>query len=341
MTTSFTLGELAGRFGLVCQGDAAYVVTGLATLRSARSDQLSFLANPRYTAILQQTAAGAVILAPAISDCFTGNRLLADDPYLAYAKISRLFAPSRPAAAIHPTAVIGSDCQLGEGCYLGPNAVIGDGVVLGADCHVGPGTVIGEGCQLGQGCHLHANVTLYPGVILGQRVVVHSGAVLGADGFGFAPSADGWEKIAQLGGLVVGDDVDIGAGTTIDRGALDDTVIGRGVILDNQIQIAHNVRIGDYTAIAGCAAIAGSTRIGSRCTIAGRASIIGHLEIADNCHITVGSLVTESITEQGSYSSGTFSQPTRQWRRNAVRFNQLDELFKRVRALEQNNNDNQ
>lgn len=334
MTSTISLGEIAEQFHLQCRGDAGFMVEGLATLRSAGPQHLSFLANPKYQQALSETAAGAVIIAPEQSENFTGPCLIADDPYLAYAKITRLFARDASHSGQDSSAVIGRDCIIPADCGIAANVVIGDRVTLGAGCQIGPGSVIGDDCVLGEQCTLHANVTIYPAVTLGNRVRIHSGAVIGSDGFGFAPTAEGWIKIAQLGSVRLGDDVDVGANTTIDRGALDDTVIERGVILDNLIQIAHNVQIGEFTAIAAFVGIAGSTRIGRRCTIGGRSSINGHIEIVDNCHITATSFISQSLRQAGSYSSGTFEQGTREWRRNAVRFNQLDELFKRVNRLE-------
>lgn len=240
---------------------------------------------------------------------------------------------------VHATAVIDSSARvaptasIGAHCVVAANAVIGEGVVLGAGCSVGRASVIGDRSVL------HAHVAIYHGVTVGRDVVIHSGVVIGSDGFGFAPNfatdgVSGWQKIHQLGGVVIGDRVEIGANTCIDRGALDDTVIEEGVIIDNLVQIAHNVKIGKYTAIAACTGIAGSTEIGQHCTIAGAVGVVGHLRIADRVHITAKSLVTGSIHESGSYSSGTALTKTAAWRKSAVRFLQLESLFQRVRTLE-------
>jgi UDP-3-O-[3-hydroxymyristoyl] glucosamine N-acyltransferase len=335
----YTLAELAALLGVTLVGDPQVLITGLATLASAGSGQLSFLANPKYQKALQSTAATAVIVDASSVDNCPCHCLVTDNPYVAYARASQLFAESLPiAVGVHPSAVVSSSATIAATASISANVCIGDNVVIGAGSVVGAGCVIGHNTVLGEHCLLHANVSLYHGVTLGDRVTIHSAAVIGSDGFGFAPSPDrekgGWVKIAQLGGVRIGDDVEIGAGTTIDRGALDDTLIGNRVIIDNQVQIAHNVELGDNTAIAGCTAIAGSTKIGKNCTIAGDVRIIGHLTIADNVHITVSTLVTKSIDRPGSYSSGTSMQETRLWRRNAIRFSQLDEMAKRLAALE-------
>lgn len=350
MPSCYTLADIAERFSLQLQGregvsvDSAVVVKGLSTLASAGAFHISFFANVAYREQLQSTRASAVILkASAVEDCPVPC-LVADNPYLAYAKISALFdqlpvaPPSiHPTAVIHPAAKIAASASIGPHCVISADAIISDNVVIGAGCFVG------EASQIGVGSYLHSRVSIYHGVTVGEKVVIHSGAVIGSDGFGFAPdfaaSGTGWCKIHQLGGVVIGNRVEIGANTCIDRGALDDTVIGDGVIIDNLVQIAHNVKIGNNTAIAACSGIAGSTEIGDNCTIAGAVGIVGHLKIADRVHITAKSLVTGSINASGSYSSGTALSPTTAWRKNAVRFSQLDSLFQRVRALESNRTD--
>lgn len=223
---------------------------------------------------------------------------------------------------------------MADSVAIGPFVVIGANTIIADDVSIGAHTVIGDHCQLGEASQLAANVTVYDQVKIGQRALVHSGAVIGSDGFGFAQSAGRWHKIAQLGGVSIGDDVEIGAGTTIDRGALEDTCIGNGVKLDNQIQIAHNVKVGDHCAFAGCTGVAGSTRIGQRCTLAGGVVVAGHLELADDVHVTAMGLVTKSLTTPGVYSSGTGLMPNQQWKRNVVRFRQLDKLAERISALE-------
>ncbi|MBV0932505.1 UDP-3-O-(3-hydroxymyristoyl)glucosamine N-acyltransferase [Marinobacterium weihaiense] len=335
-TTCFTLAELAGALGGELHGEAEASVCSLATLQSAGEGQLSFFANGRYLKQLRATRATAVLVSARHLDECPVAAILVEDPYLAFARASQLF-DWRPAVAagVHPSAVIAEDVQVPTDAQIGAQAVIEPGVRLASGVVIGPGCVIGRDCHIGPRTRLEANVTLYPNVRLGAETLIHSAAVLGSDGFGFAPTPNGWEKICQLGGVVVGDRVEIGAGVTIDRGALDDTRIEDGVKLDNQIQIAHNVVIGRDSAIAGCTAVAGSTKIGQRCTIAGMSGITGHLEIADDTHVTAMSLVSKSIANPGVYSSGTGLEPHQQWKRNVVRFRQLDELARRVRKLEQ------
>jgi len=332
----YRLDDLAARVGGRITGDPACVIRSLATLQTAGSGQLSFFANARYLKQLRDSRAAAVLVSEAFEAEVNGSALVVADPYLAFAELTQLFdwrEPIRP--GIHPSAQVADTARVAEMVEIGPGAVIGENAVIEAGVSVGANTVIGRDCVIGVGSRLEANVTLYPGVKVGRGVLVHSGAVLGADGFGFARDGQRWVKICQLGGVEIGDDVEIGANTTIDRGALEDTRIERGVKLDNQIQVAHNVQIGEDSAIAGCTAIAGSTKIGRHCTIAGMSGITGHLQIADGTHITAMSLVSRSITRPGAYSSGTGLEPHRQWKRNVVRFRQLDELARRVRKLEQ------
>ena len=331
---SFTVSELADLLDAQPVRSSA-VITGIATLQSAQSQQLGFLHNSRYRAQLASCKAGAVLVREADSPAVKTLALIVDDPYLAYARASALFASlgdNKP--GICPTATISGSAKLADDVVIGSNVVVGDNTRIGSGVIIGPNTVVGPYCKIDKDTRLAANVTLYHGVRIGSGCMVHGGAVLGADGFGFANQSGKWVKIHQLGGVVIGDNVEIGAGTTIDRGALEDTVIANGVILDNQIQIAHNVEIGENTAIAGCTAIAGSSRIGKNCTIAGACGVTGHLEIADGTHVTAMSLVSKSITRPGIYSSGTVVEPHQQWKRNVVRFRQLDDLSRRVKELE-------
>ncbi len=334
---SMTLGELAKQLDVELRGgDATLEIRGLGTLSGATGGEVSFLANPQYRYQLAQTRASAVILHPDLAAECPVATLLSTNPYLIYARASQLFdARPRQQEGVHPSAVVADGVVLGEGCRIGPRVVIEAGCTLGDRVEIGPGSVVGAQTRIGNDCLLHANVTLYHGVSLGERCTLQSGVVIGGDGFGYAPIQGRWHKIAQLGGVRIGNDVEIGASTTIDRGALQDTVIGNNVILDNQIQIAHNVEIGDGTAIAGCTGIAGSTRIGRNCTIAGAVGIAGHLEIADRVHITMRSAITKSISEPGSYSSGTAMSTTAEWRKNAARFRQLDDMARKIRSLEQ------
>ena len=334
MNRSYTLAELAEKLQLECVGDSRLRIVGLATLTTANEGQLSFLANPRYEKSLAATTAGAVILSKEMAALFKGNALISNNPYLSYAKASQLFSQRGSVVkGIHFSAVVSETATIAASASIGPHCVIGENVIIAADVIIKAGSVVGDHSTIGEGSLLYPNVSVYHGVHIGRHVILHSNAVIGSDGFGFAPSADGWEKIEQLGGVSIGDHVEIGASTSIDRGALDDTVVGAGVIIDNQVQIAHNVIIGEYTAIAGCTGIAGSTTIGRHCTIAGGVGIVGHIQVADKVHITAHTLVTKSITKAGSYSSGTPMLETKQWHKAAVRFSQLNDMSKRLKKL--------
>ncbi|PMR80321.1 UDP-3-O-(3-hydroxymyristoyl)glucosamine N-acyltransferase [Halomonas urumqiensis] len=333
---TFTLGEIANQLDARLVGDADLVVRGLATLKDAGSGQVAFLANRAYLKDLPGTAASAVLLHPQHGEACPVSRLELDNPYLGYAALSRLFDPlaRRDPAGVHPSASVDPSAVLGKRVEVGPQAVIEAGVTLGDDVVIGPGSVVGADSQIGSGSRLYANVTVYHGVVIGQRAILHSGCVIGADGFGFAHDGSRWQKIAQLGGVVLGDDVEVGSCSSIDRGALGDTLIGDDVKIDSQVQIAHNVQIGDHSALAGCVGIAGSTRVGRHCMLGGGVGLSGHLTICDGVQVTGMSLVTNSIHEPGVYSSGTGAMKNAQWRKNAVRFKQLDELAKRLSRLE-------
>ena len=332
---TWTLGELAAELGCELRGDPARVVTGLSTLDGAGPEQLTFLANEQYRKLLQSTRAAAVLISPAHADQCPVDALVAERPYLCFARATHLFnAAPQPVGGIHPSAWVSPEATIGRGVSIGANAVIEGGVVLGDRAVVGPSCVIGHGVRIGEDTRLHASVSVYHGVSIGARCIVHSGAVLGADGFGFAREPEGWLKIAQLGSVAIEDDVEIGANTTIDRGALEDTVIEQGAKIDNLVMIAHNCRIGRNTAVAGCVGIAGSARVGANCTLAGGVGLVGHIELADNVHVTGMTMVTRSISEPGSYSAGTPMSPTGEWKKSAARFNQLDAMYKRVVALE-------
>lgn len=332
--TRHTAEALAQRFGLVVQGAPDTSVSGVATLAGATRDQLAFLSNPRYRPQLADTTAGIVVLREADADGYAGTALIAKDPYVAYAKIAAVFEPSSDApVGIHVSAVVDPSARVDPTASIGPHVSIGARSVIGAGATLGAGCVIGEDCVVGDGSRLIARVTLVTRVRLGARVTIHPGAVLGSEGFGLAMDAGRWINVPQLGGVVVGDDCDIGANTTIDRGALEDTTLAEGVRLDNLIQIGHNVRIGAHTAIAGCVGIAGSTKIGSYCLLAGKVGVAGHLDICDKVVVHAMTMVSASITEPGEYSAGIPAQPTREWRKNAVRIRQLDSLARRVTAL--------
>ena len=332
---SFTSGELADRFGLELRGDAGLDIEGVATLARAEPGQLAFLANSRYRGQLGDSRASLVVMRAEDADAAPGAVLIAKDPYTAFAKMAALFERRQAREpGIHPNAVIDPTARIAPGAHVGPFVTVGARSVIGEGSVLGPGCIIGEDCVVGDGCELIARVTLVTRVRLGRRVLVHPGAVIGADGFGLAMDSGHWIKVPQLGGVVIGDDCEIGANTTIDRGALDDTVLEEDVRLDNQIQIGHNVRIGAHTAMAGCSAAAGSARIGRYCLIGGAAGVLGHLEICDRVVVTAMSLVTSSITEPGEYSSGTPLTDNRTWRKNAARFKQLDALARRVLAAD-------
>ena len=328
-----TLGEIASRFGLELRGDAATEIRGVATLADAGPGQLGFLANPRYKAQLASTRADAIVLRAADADAFPRASLIASDPYVAFARVATLYERA-PAATpgVHASAVVGEGARIAASASIGPHCVVDAEVEIGEGAILGPHCIVGRGCTVGAQSRLVARVTLVQDVRLGKRVLIHPGVVIGADGFGIAFAKDHWEKVPQLGGVAVGDDCEIGANTTIDRGALGDTVLEEDVRLDNQIQIAHNVFIGAHTAMAGCAAVAGSARIGRYCLIGGAAGILGHLEVADRVTVTAMSLVTHSLREAGEYSSGTPIQDNRRWRRNAARFKHLDDFVRRVDA---------
>lgn len=331
----FTLAQLAERLNASLSGDANLVVTGLAALQDAGADQLSFLANPQYRKYLASTRAGAVLLTPADAEAFAGNALIVANPYLAYGQLSHLFDRKPIASAgIHPSAIIAADAQIDPCASIGPGVVVESGVRIAAGVTLGAHCVIGARSQIGEGGWLAPRVTLYHDVCIGRRVVIQSGAVIGGEGFGFANEKGVWQKIAQIGGVSIGDDVEIGANTTIDRGALADTIIGNGVKLDNQIMIAHNVQIGDHTAMAGCVGISGSTKIGKHCMIAGGVGMVGHIEVCDHVFVTGMTMVTRSITEPGAYSSGTAMQPAAEWKKSVARLRQLDDMARRLQQVE-------
>ncbi|MBF2760934.1 MAG: UDP-3-O-(3-hydroxymyristoyl)glucosamine N-acyltransferase [Ectothiorhodospiraceae bacterium AqS1] len=343
---SHRLGEIAGHIGARLVGgvggaDAAadriadIEVERIATLDAAGPQDISFFSNPRYRARLASTQAAAVILAADFIEECPAARLVVDNPYLGYAKAAALFSPPpsfvpgiAAGAFVHPGADIAPDASIGNGCVIDEGAKVGEGSVLEAGVSLGPGAIIGPRCRIGP------RAVIGEGVIIGSRAIVHPGAVIGSDGFGFANEGERWFKIPQLGGVRIGDDVEIGANTTIDRGALEDTVIEDGVKIDNQIQIAHNVSIGANTAIAAGVAIGGSARIGKRCRIGGAAAIAGHLEIADDVVLTATSAVSSTIAEAGTYSSGMPVQENLRWRRNIARFRRLDEMAKRLASIE-------
>ena len=337
-----TLKALSQDLGLEFRGPPETQIASVGTITGARSDQITFLANPGYRQFLETTQAAAVILREQDAELCDHPAIFSKDPYVTYAQVAARFAPATDfSPAIHPTAVIAEDARLAADLYVGPYAVIESGAEVGPGTYIGPHCIVGRDSRIGSACRLVARASIMHQVTLGNRVLVHPGAIIGSDGFGLAMNGDHWLKVPQLGGVRIGDDCEIGANTTIDRGALDDTVLGADVRLDNQVQIAHNVVIGAHTALAGCAAVAGSAVIGQYCMIGGGAGVLGHLEVTDHVTLTAMTLVTHSIKEPGTYSSGAPLQPNQTWRKNAARMRRLDELVRRVTALERKlKNDN-
>jgi UDP-3-O-[3-hydroxymyristoyl] glucosamine N-acyltransferase len=331
---SISLGELAVRFGCTLQGDPDVRVDRIAALERATPDALAFLANPKLRRHLANTQAGAVVLDPKLAAECPVPALLASNPHATFARMaSVLHPPAAAPAGRHATAFVDATAQVDPSAAIGAQAFVAAGVKIGARAVIGPGCVVLDGSTIGADTRLVANVTLCHGVVVGERCVLFPGVVIGADGFGLANDRGQWLKVPQIGTVRIGDDVEIGANTTIDRGAMDDTVIGNGVKLDNQIQIGHNVRIGDHTAIAGCAGVSGSTTIGQRCMIGGMAGIAGHLTICDDVVITGKSFVSGNIRQPGYYSSGLPVDETARFRKNAARFYRLDELARAVHKL--------
>jgi UDP-3-O-[3-hydroxymyristoyl] glucosamine N-acyltransferase len=317
---------LAVRFGLELRGSPALRVSHVATLSQATEGALSFLANSRYRKHLGSSRATAIVVAPADVDACAVAALVDPNPYLAYAQIATLMYPVAPTTAgIHPSAVVASDARIAASASLGPLCVIEAGADIGERVKVGAGCTILAGARIGNDTQLMPRVTLYPAVSIGARCLLHAGAVIGADGFGFAPDQGTWFKVPQVGSVRIGDDVEIGANTTIDRGAIEDTIVENGAKLDNQIQVGHNVVIGAHTAIAACTGISGSTTIGKRCMIGGMVGFAGHLTIADDVTVTGCSLVSASIREAGSYSSGMPTVETRAWRRMVANLRRFGE----------------
>lgn len=331
-----SVAALAEQIGATVRGHGQVLVDGLAPLESAGPRDVAYVAAPKYRRHLADTHAGAVLLTADDASAFAGTAIITGNPRLAFAQAAGIIYPEpAPSPGIHPSAIIAPGVEIADSACIGPLAVLEEGAVVGAQVQIGPGCLLGAGSRLGPGTRLVARVTILAGCVLGARCLVHPGAVIGGDGFGYARTGERWVKVPQLGGVVIGDDVEIGANTAIDRGALGDTVIGDGVKLDNLIQIAHNVQVGAHTAIAGCVGIAGSTRIGKRCMIGGGAGIGGHLDIADDVTIMGKTSITNSISEAGVYSSTMAAQPAVEWRKNAVRFRHLDELARKLRRLEE------
>ena len=329
----FRLEEIVSRLGGALEGDGSVVVTQVATLASAGAGQIAFLANSKYRGLLRSCGASAVIVHPQFSAETTLPRILHPNPYAYYARVTALLNPAEEASSgVSSTAVVKS--KIPASARILENVVVGRGVSIGENVTLLPGCVIGDGAVIGDGSVLYPNVVIYPECIIGKRAIIHAGAVIGSDGFGFAKDGDDWVKIPQIGRVVIGDDVEIGANTSIDRGALDDTVIGNGVKIDNQIQIAHNVVIGDHSALAGCVGIAGSTRIGRRCTVGGAGMIVGHLEIGDDVHVSAGTMVTKNLRHPGQYTSIYPLEAHDEWLHNAAQIKRLARMAERISELE-------
>lgn len=339
MSQLISLGEIAELVDAELRGDRSCVIQAVAPLDRALRGQISFIESKKHIAELKTTQASAVLITDAFSNVCPTNALIVQKPKLALAKILPLFfTREKPAAGVHPSVVVGSNCVISATASIAAQSVIGDDVHIGDDTVIGPGVVVGNGVKIGENCQIEANVSLYHDVKIGSEVIIHSGVVIGADGFSYEPDTDGsWLKLLQLGSVIIGDKVEIGANTTIDRGALGDTVLEDGVKLDNLVMIAHNVHIGENTAIAGCVGIAGSTRIGRNCIIAGATAVADHVTLVDNVIVSGMSMVTKSLLEPGVYSSGTGIMPRQVWQRSIVRFKQLDQMYKRINKLEQNN----
>jgi len=335
MPRPYSLAEIASRLGGRIAGDAQTLIAQVGTLEQGGSGHISFLSNPKYRNRLTGTRAAAVIVSPEAETLTDRPRIVCDNPYAYFARVSQLLNPE-PAVVpgIDPAARVAAEARVHASVRVEPGAVIEAGATIGEGCWIGANCYIGRDSVIGANSRLNPSVVIYAGCTLGARVLIHSGAVIGADGFGIARDEGRWVKIPQIGGVRIGDDVEIGASTTIDRGAMDDTIIEEGVKLDNQIQIGHNVRVGAHSAMAGCAAVAGSADIGRHCTIGAASLILGHLSIADHVDISAGTVVTKSILERGSYTGLYPFSAHATWKRNSVRLRQLAELADRVTALE-------
>ncbi len=332
---AFRLEDLARHVDADLHGDPDCLIDRVDTIQDGDAGAICFLANQKYRKYLSSTRSSAVILSQEMADECRVNAIVCDNPYLAYARISTLMHPlPEVRAGVHPAAVVSPEAHIDPGAEIAPGVVVEAGASIGSGTYIGPGSVVGSNCSIGVECRLVANVTLCADTRIGDRVLIHPGAVLGSDGFGMANDNGIWEKVPQLGCVRVGNDVEIGANTTVDRGALRDTVIDDGVKLDNQIQVAHNVRIGAHTAIAGCTGIAGSTTVGKHCTMGGGVVVVGHLDIGDNVHISAMSLVTKSFQEPGLFSGNLPAVPNSEWRKTVARLRRMEELNNRLRILE-------
>jgi UDP-3-O-[3-hydroxymyristoyl] glucosamine N-acyltransferase len=335
------LGDLVAQFGGDLLGDPELLIAGIAPLDAAGVAQMSFLSNPKLRSKAAHSGAAALILKAADSDAigeeYGGARILTSNPYAYFARVAQHFHAlhSPPVVpGIHPSAVVDPSAKVAASATIGPHVTIEAQAVIGEHCRIDAGCFVGRGAEIGARTHLHANVTFHAGCRMGRSGIIHSGAVVGGDGFGFANEGGVWIKIPQTGRVIIGDDVDIGANTTIDRGALDDTVIEDGVKLDNQIQIGHNCHIGAHTAMAGCVGVAGSARIGRHCTFGGAAMVLGHLTIADNVHVSSGSLVSRSLMEPGQYTGFYPLAKNADWEKSAAIVRNLGAMREKIREME-------
>ena len=335
MPGPLSLGEIASALGGRVVGDAGLLVEQVGTLEHGGARHIAFFANPRYRAQLAATRAGAVILGPQAETLSTLPRIVSDNPYAYFARVAQLFNPgSAPIPGVHATAQVDTRARVAASARVDAGAVIGEGAEIGERVWIGAGCHVGDDAAIGADSRLYPAVVLYHGCRIGARAIVHSGAVIGADGFGMAQDEGHWVKVPQIGCVRIGDDVEVGANTTIDRGTVDDTVIEDGVKFDNQVQIGHNCRIGAHTAMAGCVAVAGSTQIGRRCTIGGAARIVGHLSLCDDVHVSATTLITRSIRKPGTYTGVYPFDENASWTRNAVYVRRLADLAERMDALE-------
>lgn len=331
----YTIEQIARLLGAEFIGDPEHKIFGIASLDRAKQSDVSFLSNSKLKSQLDTTQAGCVLLSDAAKDSVQSNAVIMKDPYLGFARIAQLLDTTPiPEVEVHPSAVISETSNIAKQVSIGAGCVIEDNVVIAQGVIIGPNSVIGKGTKIGKNCRLFANVSVYHEVEIGEECVIQSGAVIGSDGFGYANDKGVWVRIPQTGSVILGNGVDIGANACIDRGALNNTIIGNGVKIDNLCHIAHNVEIGEHSAMAGCSGVAGSTKIGKHCTFSGRTSILGHLFIADGSHVTAGSLINRSNKEPGVFSSGTGMQDNKTWRKNVARFRQLDDMAKQIKRLQ-------
>lgn len=335
MAQSYSLNELASHLDAKVVGDGSITISEVSTLQSAQQGQIAFLSNTKYRRFLAETNASAVLISEADAEHCTVAALVHENPYLAFALLAQLLDTTpRIATDIAPSAVVDTTAKLGKNVSIGANAVIDANVEIGDDVEIGAGCYIGKDAKIGDGCKFYPNVTIYHDVVIGKCVMIQSATVVGSDGFGYANDKGKWIRIPQTGSVIIGDNTEIGASTTIDRGALENTVIGNNVIIDNQCQVAHNCVIGDYSCMAGTAALSGSCTLGKYVILGGAAMVNGHIDICDGAQFTGNSMITKSVTEPGLYSSGIPATTNREWRKNTVRIRQLEDLYGRVKDME-------